>query len=103
MLKRHESTLIIVVDLLIKYWIASAAMPVNSLHKIQVCKVLCHAAKSMQKSDSGNFEELSSLLFSGVQLNLNQVDNTVRSWSLLVFELLVEKFGQKERITISMV
>ena len=73
-------------------------MPVNSQQKIQLCKVLCHAAKSMQKSDCDNFDQLSPLLFSGVQANLNQVDHTVRNWSLLVFELLTEKFGQKEGI-----
>ena len=75
-------------------------MPVNSQQKIQLCKVLCHAAKSMQKSDCDNFDQLSPLLFSGVQANLNQVDHTVRNWSLLVFELLTEKFGQKEGITL---
>ena len=73
-------------------------MPVNSQQKIQLCKVLCHAAKSMQKSDCDNFDQLSPLLFSGVQANLNQVDHTVRNWSLLVFELFTEKFGQKEGI-----
>lgn len=77
---------------LIQYWIVSAQVPVAQRQKLQICRIIAHAAKALDKGTRmTDDDELIVQLNQAVQSNLNQVDLELREWSLLAYSELIAK------------